>query len=43
MEARASHEAPRGAYSNRMENGKEVVMAAPEPEVQSPATVPGKV
>ncbi|XP_025125162.2 MAD2L1-binding protein isoform X1 [Bubalus bubalis] len=40
MEARASHEAPRGAYSNRMENGKEVVMAAPEPEVQSPATVP---
>lgn len=43
MEARASHEAARGAYSNRMENGEEVVMAAPEPEVQSLAAVPGKI
>lgn len=42
VEARASHDTPRGAYSNCTEKREAVVMAAPEPEVVCPAAVPGK-
>ena len=42
VEAWASHDTSRGACSNRTEKREEVVMAAPEPEVLCPATVPGK-
>ena len=42
VEARFSHEAARGAYSNRTESGEEIMMAAPEAEVQPPAAVSGK-
>lgn len=42
VEARASHDTLRGAYSNRTERREEVVMAAPEPEVLSSAAVSGK-
>ncbi|MBW01972.1 MAD2L1-binding protein, partial [Eschrichtius robustus] len=39
VEARFSHEAARGAYSNCTESGEEVMMAAPEAEVQLTAAV----
>lgn len=39
---RTSHDTARGAYSNRTEKRKEVVMAAPELEVLSPSAVPGE-
>lgn len=42
VETRASHDAPRGPYSNCAEKREEVVMAAPGPEVLCPAAVPGK-
>lgn len=39
---RSSHDTSRGAYSNRTEKRKEVVMAAPNLEVLSPSAVPGE-